>query len=66
MSVGSQGGETGATTLPTSASMIPFAIERDQTCGSEAKQAFDSIVEAAQAGVGAETFHWCATNFERH
>ena len=45
---------------------VPFAIERDGAWGSEAHQAFGSIVEAAQAGVDAEAFHWSAMNFERH
>ena len=45
---------------------VPFAIERDWAWGSEAHQAFESIVEAAQAGVDAEAFHWSAMNFERH
>ena len=45
---------------------VPFAIERDGAWGSEAHQAFASIVEAAQAGVDAEAFHWSAMNFERH
>ena len=30
------------------------------------KQAFGCIVEAAQADVDAEAFHWSAVNFERH
>ena len=45
---------------------VPFAIERDGAWGSEAHQAFGSIVEVAQAGVDAEAFHWSAMNFERH
>ena len=45
---------------------VPFAIERDGAWGSEAHQAFGSIVEAVQAGVDAEAFHWSAMNFERH
>ena len=45
---------------------VPFAIERDGAWGSEAHHAFDSIVEAAHAGVDAEAFHWSAMNFERH